>query len=147
MSTAATPAIPATTTGNAFQFTSHSGHVKVSYNLDPNGPPRQGNPIQAPTLSYNGPEGQLSFSGSQIALADTPMGTLVSVVLKQSDAGTTTFSLFLPPVNVVTGSSQSFNTYAVKTSADNSPVSIGSPLAYDVHPYKGVAETIRFHAL
>ena len=148
MSSTATAAVPQVTTGNMFQFVSHSGPTTITYNLDPSGPLIVGQPRQAPTLSYAGPEGQLNFAGSQISQQDSPMGTLLSVVLKvNNDTGGITFSLFLPTVIMGDGQSQPFTTYGVKTYQRGFTVAPGAERTYEVERFKGTAELITLHAL
>jgi len=148
MSTTATAAIPLVKTGNTFQFVSHSGPTRITYNLDPSGPLIVGHPRQAPTLSYDGPEGQLNFSGEQVSQQDSPMGTLLTVLLKpNNDTGGITFSLFLPTVIVGDEHSQPFTTYGVKTYERGFTVAPGAERSYEVERFKGTAELITLHAL
>lgn len=143
MSTAATP-ITSQPTGNKFDFASRSGKVKVTYYPIAPGPPIVGRP-PGPSFSYSGPEGQLGFSGAEIAQEATQIGILLSVVLKpQDDTGSTVFSLFLPPVAMANNSkSQAFATYAVKTqNAGSSGVVAGAQLSYDVESLAGNAEMV-----
>ena len=147
MSTTATAAVPQVKTGNMFQFVSHSGPTTITYNLDPSGPLIVGHPIQAPALSYNGPEGQFNFSGEQISQQDSPMGTLVTVVLKvNNDTGGITFSLFLPTV-IMGDQPQPFTTYGVKTYQRGFVISPGAERTYEVERFKATAELITLRAL
>ena len=50
-------------------------------------------------LEYHGIEGDLTFSGAQIELQDSPLGTLVTIVLESNpDIGVRTLTLFVPQV-------------------------------------------------
>src|SRR5690242_7694524 len=54
-----------------------------------------------PHLSYQDAHQSLSFSGDQIETVEARLGHLVSVVIRSSvDAGSTTFSLLVPRVNL-----------------------------------------------
>ena len=148
MSTAAVPAIPKTKTGNTFQFVSHSGKTKITYSSIHQGPLRPGETANIPSLSYDGPEGQLSFSGAQISQLDSALGTLISVPLKlQNDSGAITFSLFLPTVIMGSGTSETFTTYGVKTSQRGFSISPGADRTYEVECLTGTAESITIRAL
>ena len=141
MSTAAIPAALELSV-NQFQFASHSGNMKVSYS-PPQGPIIVGQPPKTPFV-YSGPEGELRFSEAQITRDDTPMGTIWSVVLTQSEAGSTTLALVLPPV--VGNGSHHIGTYAVKARKSGSPVIVGAVFTYEVEHLKGDAEFVRFLA-
>jgi len=141
MSTAATTAAPQLSV-NKFQLASHSGNTKVSYS-PPQGPIVVGLPPKTPFV-YSGPEGELSFSEAQITRDDTPMGSIWSVVLTQSEASSTTLALFLPPV--IGNGSHTIGTYAVKARRSGSPVIVGAVFTYEVEHLKGDAEFVRFFA-
>ncbi len=146
MSSTATPQAPVAVqpaTANQFQFSSHSGSTNVTYLPLSFGPPIAGH-IKEPSFVYDGPEGQLDFSGSQIVKEETLMGTVLSVVLKpKSDSGSRTFSLFLPPVMMGDSRSQTFITYAVKTQTMGTLVEIvGAQLTYEIERFKGEAEIV-----
>jgi hypothetical protein len=141
MSTAATPAALQLSI-NRFELASHSGAMKVSYSPD-QGPIVVEQSPKTPFV-YKGPEGELSFTETQITREDTPMGSLWSVVLTQSAAGSTTLSLFLPPI--FGNGSHTITTYAVRTHKSGSPVIVGAGLTYEVERLKGDAEFIRFFA-
>jgi hypothetical protein len=54
-----------------------------------------------PHLTYQDSTRSLSFSGDEIQSVDTWAGTLVSVtIVKTVDTGSTSFSFFLPSVNI-----------------------------------------------
>jgi hypothetical protein len=72
-----------------------------------------------PTLTYQDHHRSLSFRGDQIRRVEVPdLGTVVSVTLVMTvDAGSTTFSVLLPDVNLPnhTGSSASISTQGITT--------------------------------
>jgi hypothetical protein len=141
MSTAAAPAALELSV-NKFQLASHSGNTKVTYS-PPQGPLVVGQPPKTPFV-YSGPEGELSFSEAQITRTETALGTLWSVVLTQSAAGSTTFAVFLP--RIVGNGSHTIGTYALKARKSGSPVIVGAELTYEVEHLKGDAECVRFFA-
>ncbi len=146
MSTAATtlttPAVPLLSTGNTFDFTSNSGTTKVIFRSVASGPIVLGQPRGA-SLSYNGPEGDLNFDVNQITQDQTPIGNLLSVVLKQDVHGSTIFSLFVPTVEIRPTKSQTFSTYALKVHKAAVPVAApGSELKYEVEHFNGDAKIL-----
>ena len=145
MSTAATPtapAVPLLSTGNTFDFTSQSGTTKVTFSSVASGPIVVGQPRGA-SLSYTGPEGALNFNVNQITQDQTPIGNLLSVVLKQDTHGSTIFSLFVPTVEIGPTKSQTFSTYAIKAHKAGSPVAVpGSELKYEVEHFNGDAKIL-----
>ncbi len=142
MSTAtATPAITQLTV-NKFQLANHSGKTKVSYS-PPEGPIVVGLPAKTPFL-YSGPEGEFSFTEAQITRDNTPLGTLWSVVLTQTEADSITFAVLIPPV--LGNGSHTIGTYAVKARKSAS-VSAGAVSTYETEHLKGDAEFVRFFAL
>ena len=151
MSTAAMPIAPTapqlnTGDGNKFDFSSHSGHINVTYYPTAPGPIAVGQ-LQGSLFVYDGPEGELSFRGSEITQEQTAAGALLSVVVKRNDAagtGAITFSLFLPPVAIGSNKSETFTTYAVKTTYVKLllPHLPGAQLHYEVERLKGDAQEV-----
>ncbi|HYR63716.1 MAG TPA: hypothetical protein VET24_13935 [Actinomycetota bacterium] len=69
-------------------------------------------------LHYQGPEGDLTFFGSQITRLDSALGTLLTVTLRapHPDVGGTTSTLVLPQVTGVTRQNPvNFETVGIKT--------------------------------
>jgi hypothetical protein len=152
MSTATTPTTPVApqlSGFDEFELVNRSSSTKVTYQITNNGPIIAGQPLDVPLLTYSGPEGQQTFSGSQIMLEDTPMGTLLSVALTpESGTNPTTFSLFLPPIVGAAGKPQNFATYAVKTHPVTSLVAVaGAQLTYEVEHFEGDTKLGGIHAL
>jgi hypothetical protein len=131
--------------GVTYEFCNHKKSVEISYNTDRRTPPPS-LAIEAATLTYNGPEGQLKFTGSQIQTQDTPVGTLVSVVLKANEFnGNTNLSIFLPSITFGVNSEMlKFSTYLVKSQVHPHVVAglttVG--MTYDVEPLSGIAREI-----
>ena len=131
--------------GTTYEFSNNKKSVQISYNTERRGPP----PtlfIIAANLTYNGPEGQLKFTGSQIQTQDTPVGTLLSVVLKANEFnGNTNLSIFQPSITFGTNSEMAnFSTYLVKSQVHPHVVAglttIG--MTYEVEPLSGIANEI-----
>lgn len=54
-----------------------------------------------PRFSYQDSQGTKTFSGDEITLTQSPIGTLATVVIQVvPDAGSTTFTLLIPTVNL-----------------------------------------------
>jgi hypothetical protein len=141
MSSSPAPAAPHAS-ANLFEFATHSGKTKITYYPFAPGPIVQGRAV-GPLFQYNGPEGDLAFRGSQVEQEDTPLGKLLSVVLKpQADAGSLTFSLFLPPVVLGASKSQNFTTYGVKTHHAGNIEKPGAQLTYETECLDGDAKAV-----
>jgi hypothetical protein len=126
--------------GTVYDLSNNKKSVEISYSTERRGPPRT-NFIIAATLSYNGPEGQLNFAESQIQSQDSPLGTLLSVVLKTDPvAGNTNLSIFLPPISFGNNDTQTFATYLVKSQVI--PQTPGCGMTYQVESLTGVARQI-----
>jgi hypothetical protein len=148
MSTATTPSAPIDAqlnTGNKFDFSTHSGNINITYYPTAPGPIVVGE-LQGSLFIYDGPEGELSFRGSEVSKQETPVGSMLSVVLKPNGpagSGSITFALFLPSVAIGSDKSQTFTTYAVKaTDVTPSLLLPGSRLQYEVERLKGDAQDV-----
>jgi hypothetical protein len=115
---------------NRFVLQSNDGKTKVDYETS--------SFIGQPTLNLTqGPGGPIRhFSGSQIRILNTEIGTLVSVTTQMTvDTGSTSFSVLIPAITLTAVSDQkAFSTDAVITS-HSGPNSV---------PYSGVHETYQF---
>jgi hypothetical protein len=136
---------PKVVLGTTYEFSNHKKSVEISYNTERKSPPPS-LAIEAATLTYNGPEGQLEFTGSQIQTQETPVGTLLSVVLRANEFnGNTNLSIFLPSITFGNNSDmEKFSTYMVKSQVHPHPVAglttVG--MTYDVEPLSGIAREI-----
>lgn len=69
-----------------------------------------------PRFTYKKGRQTLSFGGTDVATANTGIGTLVSVVLARiPDKGSTTFSILLPSIQLPDTTKQSFRTIGITT--------------------------------
>jgi hypothetical protein len=70
-----------------------------------------------PQLNFKKGRQTLNFSGDEIGVLDTPIGTLITVTIaKTVDRGFTSFSFLLPTIELATASAkQSFRTIGITT--------------------------------
>jgi hypothetical protein len=67
-----------------------------------------------PQCSYHDTHVSLNFSGDEITMEKTEMGTLVTVTIQQvPDAGSTSFSVVLPLVNLVGATPAILSTFGI----------------------------------
>ncbi|HWF34597.1 MAG TPA: hypothetical protein VG295_04485 [Solirubrobacteraceae bacterium] len=77
---------------------------------------RTGGPAE---LAYSGPKGEQVFSGDDITVQDTALGTEVTVTLEDiADMHVVTLTAFLPEMWVAPRSGQEFETIAVLTTKE-----------------------------
>jgi hypothetical protein len=100
-----------------------------------------------PRFSYQDANQSKQFSGDQIRAEKTVIGTLVSVTIFQTiDAGSTTFTVLIPTVNLRASDSANITTYGVTTLHKFSI--IGAPQGqtefYAAHALGGVALWVVF---
>lgn len=95
-------------------------------------------------LSYQGPEGTFTFYGPQINRMDSPLGTLLTVLLRpDADAGAINITVLVPRAFGVTRESTvTFTTLAIKTTGRGFVASPGIALTYDVLPLLGEAKEV-----
>jgi hypothetical protein len=80
------------TTPNLYQL--QGGGILVSYTTTGFG--------GKASFTYQDAQGLLSFTGDQINVAATPIGSVVTVTIRRTvDAGSTSFSVLIPTVNLV----------------------------------------------
>ena len=100
-----------------------------------------------PLLSYDGPEGQLSFSGDEIDSASTALGTEVTVTLDTvPDLHTITFTLLLPSFRLPDDDGSPFETVAIKTTHHTTIAGPppGPGASYESVALHGVAKAVLF---
>lgn len=98
-----------------------------------------------PFFQYHDPSQSLSFTGNQIQTTESPLGNLVTVTTRMTvDAGSTTFTLFVPTVNLV-GQSLSITTFGVTTTHRGGILpNLGQTELYSVTELLGTAESVVF---
>lgn len=99
---------------------------------------------RGPQLTYQGPEGQLTFTGDEIHQQRSFLGLLITVVLKPDlDAGQLNLTLVLPPINLAGKKAQEFETIGIKTRSQGHVIDPGgATLTYKVLMLKGVAQAV-----
>jgi hypothetical protein len=145
MSTPAAAAV-STVQANEYQLQDHSGKIKITYYPIAPAPPIKDH-TPGPSLSYTGPQGTLSFAGSQIETQDTPLGKMLSVSLSgKTNPGDVTFTLFLPQVIFGEGDSQKFTTVGVTATRPTTLVAVlpkpGGQIHYAFESLHGSAKNV-----
>jgi hypothetical protein len=101
-----------------------------------------------PHFSYQDPSRSLSFSGDEIRTMEGDLATVVSVtIVRTVDAGSTSFSLLVPHVNVAPGGSVSIHTDGITTHHAFSIVPAfnrGQRDFYHVTALQGTASNVAF---
>jgi hypothetical protein len=99
-----------------------------------------------PRFQYHGPEGDLVFPRDQAGPTqvsvqeDSPLGPLVSVVLKPTiDAKSVTLTLLLPPITLAGKEQVEFQTVAIKSTSYGLLPRTGARLTYEVISLQGTA--------
>lgn len=95
-------------------------------------------------LRYEGPEGTFTFYGAGIERLDSPLGYLLTVVLRLAgDVGGLTATLLVPRIVGVTRDHPvTFATTLIKASSRGFIARPGPALTYDLVPLVGVAEDV-----
>lgn len=123
---------------NMFQLSGH--HLHVTYTTT--------SITGQPTLTYQDPHLAKSFRGDDIRTVECDLGTLVSVTLRMTvDMGSTTFSLFIPRMQIAEGTDASMRTYGVTTLHSFSLIpqaSHGQLDTYSVVKLRGTAQAVFF---
>ena len=101
-----------------------------------------------PHLQYQDTHQTLQFSGEQIRTVDTEIGTLVTVTLHITpDSGSTTFTLFVPKVNLGQSNQIHIRTFGVTTMHRFSLIpilNVGQTQTYSTVQMNGTAELVAF---
>lgn len=121
---------------NLYELT--GGGIQITYTpSDSNG---------KPDLNYVDATRNLTFNGDQVAIQDSPLGSLVTVFLVRTiDSGSTTLTVLIPGVNLATTPSQPINTLAIVTENLFSILQIHTPRqtqVYSVINLSGSAQII-----
>ena len=127
----------------ANQFTFAGDRTNITYLTQMPGPIPVGTTGEG-QLEYQGPEGDLVFSGNQITCLDSALGTLLTVVLKpKADVGGINITVLVPKAFGVTRENPvTFGTIAIKTTSRGFINTPGVELTYDVLPLVGQAHQV-----
>ena len=122
-------------------YTLHGGGIHVSYSTSGfDGKPH---------FTYQDVHGSQSFSDTQINVAGTPIGDVVTVTIRRTvDAGSTSFSVLIPTVNLTgLGHPEHIHTDGITTIHRFSIVPAfnqGQTELYHFTPLSGTAEQVAF---
>ncbi len=100
-----------------------------------------------PQLSYSGPEGDLSFSGSAIQTQPTALGDEVTVTLETvPDRHTIALTLALPSIRLPRSGDADFATLAIRTTRRTTIAGppTGAAQSYEAIALHGVAKSVDF---
>jgi hypothetical protein len=100
-----------------------------------------------PQLSYSGPEGDLSFSGSEIETQPTALGDEVTVTLETvPDLHTIALTLVLPSIRLAEDGDADVDTLAIKTTHHTTIAGppAGAAQSYEPIALRGVAKSVAF---
>ena len=127
----------------ANEFTFAGDRTNITYLTQMPGPIPVGT-TDGGRLEYQGPEGDLVFSGNQITRLDSALGTLLTVVLRpNADAGAINITVLVPKAFGVTRENPvTFGTVAIKTTSRGFVNTPGVALTYDVLPLVGQASQV-----
>ena len=127
----------------ANEFTFAGDRTNITYLTQMPGPIPVGTTDEG-RLEYQGPEGDLIFSGNQITRLDSALGTLLTVVLRPNvDAGAINITVLVPQAFGVTRENPvTFGTVAIKTTSRGFIDTPGVELTYDVLPLVGQAHQV-----
>lgn len=91
---------PSQLTANLFTFT--GAHTFIIYNM------------ASTQFSYQGPQGNHTWSGNNVNVQDSPLGTLITVIFPGNpDAGIVSLTVPLPPVDLINSAPAHFETLAI----------------------------------
>ena len=126
----------------ANEFTFTGDQTQVTYFPVAPGPLHKGD--EGGEVIYEDRDGKRTFRGKEVQVLGSPLGTLVTVVLKLNiDTGGLTFTLLVPKVFEVTRQKPvAFVTVAIKTSSRGNFLSPGADLTYTVLPLLGEAKDV-----
>ena len=127
----------ATTSANLFEL--QCDGVQVTYSTSSFAGP--------PQLSYRGPEGDLSFSGSEIETQPSALGDEVTVTLETvPDLHTIALTLLLPSIRLPRSGDADFETLAIKTTHRTTIAgpATGAAQSYEAIALHGVAKSVDF---
>lgn len=129
---------PAANKPNLFQL--HGNHLQVTYSTS--------GIDGKPHFTYHDPHQTHSFSGAEIRTLASEIGTLVTVTIRKTvDAGSTSFTLVVPNVNLDATNKASIKTFGVTTLHKLSIVpafNLGQTETYAVTELSGSASFVLF---
>ena len=129
---------PKPTIPNLFTLQGH--HLQVTYSTT--------SIDGRPNLQYHDPFQTLQFSGEQIRTLDSEIGTLVTVTIRMTvDAGSTSFTLMVPQVNLDPSNRAQITTFGITTVHRFSVIpvlNLGQTELYTLTELSGTATLVNF---
>jgi hypothetical protein len=127
------------TTPNLYEL--HGGDIQVTYSTSGFGGKQN--------FTYQDANGSQNFSGDQINVTQTPIGSIVTVFIRRTvDSGSTSFSVIIPTVNLTgPGHPVPIQTEGITTIHRFSIVPVfnrGQTELYQFTPLSGTAEQVLF---
>jgi hypothetical protein len=128
----------------ANKFTFAGENTQITYYPQAPGPLIAGEDTRNGKVEYHGLEGDRNFLGSGIQAQDSPLGKLLTFLLKaNNDTGGLALTVLLPNVSGVTGDQPvNFETIAIKTASRGFVAQAGATLTYEVIPLLGTASIV-----
>jgi hypothetical protein len=125
---------------NAFTFI--GDRTQISYITRALGGPIHPGEEDNGRLDYQGVEGDRIFSGKEIQLQESPLGTLLTVVLqRRDDTGGLTITILIPQaIDVTREDPVTFQTMGIKASSRGNFGGPGVELAYTILPLLATAK-------
>jgi hypothetical protein len=126
----------------ANEFTFSGDRTQITYLAEAPGPVRRGQ--LGGRLTYQGIEGDLTFTGEEISLEETSLGTLLTVTLKvDNDAGGLAATVLIPQaIGVTREKPVTFTTMAIKAASRGRRTNPGVALTYTIIPLTGTARIV-----
>ena len=125
----------------AAEFTFTGDRTRIVYFPETPGPVIPGE--EGGKLEYQGIEGNFTLFGQNIGLQESPLGTLLTVILKlKDDTGGLTLTVLVPRVFADSEGLLTFGTIAIKATSRGFVIEAGVELTYTVLPLVGVASQI-----
>jgi hypothetical protein len=127
----------------ANQFTFSGDRTQIGYLTRSLGPIHLGD-VDHGRLEYQGIEGDFTFSGKDIQLQESPLGTLLTVVLRRrgNTAGLTITVLVPHVVDVTRDNPVTFETVGIKASSRGNFGGPGVELGYTILPLLATANIV-----
>ncbi|HYU71794.1 MAG TPA: hypothetical protein VEL31_03850 [Ktedonobacteraceae bacterium] len=125
-------------------YTFSGENTQITYYTQTPGPLVVGEDASGGRLEYHGVEGEHTVSGHALQKQDSPLGTLLTVLLKpNNDTGGLTLTVLLPGVFGVTFENPvTFQTLAIKTASRGFVATPGAQFTYEIVPLLATAKMV-----
>ncbi|MEA2617552.1 MAG: hypothetical protein QOE72_3335 [Chloroflexota bacterium] len=126
----------------ANEFTFSGDRTQITYLTQTPGPLHPGQ--EGGRLTYQGIEGEHTFTGKEIDLERTPLGALLTVTLSIiGDSGGLTVTVLIPQILDITRENPvTFTTIAIKATSRGNFISPGAALTYTIIPLMATASIV-----